>query len=103
MGETLFPITRIEDFAARIEMILEQLLIVDITETLSRITFHTRASLLLRDVEFSIGMKTLRKNRDSKQPHYVLETSVGPWFLTALAASQYIAIVSDVSQGFRPK
>lgn len=88
-------VTQIEDYAANIGIKLDRLLIVAVSGTLSKLSFHTRASLLLGDTEFPVAMEKLRKRRESRARSYLIGRTAAPWFLTALASPQIIAIVSD--------
>ena len=84
---------RIEYFTEHTKIKLEQLLLVDISGTLSKLKFHTRTSLLLGEMEHSRALA--EKSRKKRRASDILGVSVGPWYLNALTAPQFIAVVSD--------
>ena len=90
---------QIEYYATISRIRVEQLLVVDITGTLTRLSIRSPTPLLLGDSMHSLALNNFRK---IKRRYFSLEVfddfrkgTVGPWYLNALAAPQFIAIVSD--------
>ena len=91
-------VDQIEWYAAITGIDLNKLLIVDIYGIVRNHSFHTRASMLLGEREFLPAMEDFKmKRRNHHSTHMLRYGTVGPWYLSALAAPQLIAIVSDAS------
>lgn len=86
------PMNLLGNIAKHSNIKTEQLLIVDIRGFLSKFTFSAGAFLLSAEIELHKFEKPMSKNQTdlARLPR----NSAVPWFLSALAASQFIAIFS---------
>lgn len=82
-------VDQIEGYAAMTRIELTQLLIVDITGTLSNHSFNTKASLLSEANELN-----KRPMSKGKPRVMLIIRTVGPWFLNALAAPPLAALLA---------
>ena len=91
-----FVAEQIEDFAELVGIKLERLLLLDVSNVLSKHSSPIRSSLLLGKTEFLREMESVKIIRKKKpfNPFFQKRT-IGPWFLSALASPLPMAIVSD--------